>query len=248
MVQAVRLRTDDALPQKPSYRRVLQSVVDATQNLYNRLENTGQAWSLKPDYTLVVSNGTSDYLLALDDSYGKPIQVLSYWPNNPSYIQRSIDFYEFADLNFNWPFPVNLANWLWTDGSNCTASRMAFYYKDDGTRWVRVLPQPQLTASYLITFASGDWVSNASLDTSPVLSQFHSLVEIWAAQSILPSCQWSPDQRYNMDHRKELAAALINDERRMGVEFDAYCRNLVDDHMGTRASSLDDDLTYAEGW
>lgn len=248
MTSAVRLRTDDPLPQKPSLRRVLQAVVDATQNLYNRLENTGAAWSVKPDYTLVVSSSVSDYLLAVDDSYGKPLQVLTYYPTNQSYVQRYVEFVELQDLNFNWGYPVNAANYFLNDGSNCTAIRMAFYYRDDGSRWVRVLPQPQLPAYYLISFASGDWTANVSLDSSPTLSQFHSLVETWVAQSILPSCQWTGDQSYNMAHRKELAAALINDQLRFEDEFNRYCRNLVDDHIGERVSSMDGVDCAWGGW
>ena len=248
MAQAVRLRADEPLPNRPSNRRILQAVTDSVQSLYSRLENTGASWSLKPDYTLNVSSNTSDYLLAIDDSYGKPIQVLTYYPQNPSHIQRFIDFVEMQELNFDWPYPVNLASWVFTDGSNCTAARMAFYYKDDGSRWVRVLPQPQLSAQYLITFASGDWMSSSALEDSPVLSQFHMLPEIWAAESVLPSCQWMADQKYNMDHRREIAAALKNDEQRVDDEFSRYCRSLVDDHMGTRLSSFDDDGAWGGSW
>lgn len=248
MAANVRLRADSPLPQKPSLQRILLAVVDHTQNFYNKLENTGQAWSFKSDYTLVVSSGTSDYLLALDSSYGKPIQVLTYYPQNPSYIQRYVDFVEFQDLNFNWPYPVNVSSWMYTDGSNCTAMRMAFYYKDDGTRWVRVLPQPQLTASYLITFASGNWAENAAIEDSPVLSQFHSLVETWATESILPSCQWTNDQKYNMAHRREIAEALANDQVKLEDSFDRFIRNLVDDRMGIRASSFDGDVYDMGGW
>lgn len=248
MAQAVRLRTDEPLPNRPSNRRILQAVTDATQSLYNRLENTGAAWSLKADYTLNVSANTSDYLLAIDDTYGKPIQVLTSYPTNQSYIQRFVDFVEFQDLNFNWGLPVNISSWMFTDGSNCTAQRMAFYYKDDGTRWVRVLPEPNLSAQYLITFASGDWMSSAGLDDSPVLTQFHMLPEIWAATSVLPSCQWGSDQRYNMDHRREIAAALKNDEMRVMDEFERYCRNLVDDRITERISSFDGDVLGMGGW
>ena len=248
MCASVRLRVDEPLVGKPSMRRILLAVVDGIQNFYTQLENTGQAWALKSDYTLVVAANTSDYLLAIDPSYGKPLQVLTTYPQNPSYIQRYVDFVEFADLNFNWPYPVNLSSWLYTDGSNCTAARMAFYYKDNGSRWVRVLPQPQLTASYLVSFASGDWASAANIEGSPVLSQFHSLVETWAATSILPSCQWLDDQRYNMDHRKELAASLLNDQSKMEDGFNRYCRNLIQDHMGQRVSSLDNDDVSIGGW
>lgn len=220
-------------------RRTLLAVLDSVQNLYSRLENTGQTWSIKPDYLLTVAAQQNDFLLALDDSYGKPIQVLTYYPQNPSYIQRYVEFREFADMNFDWGLPVNISSWMFTDGSNCTAMRMAFYYQDDGSRYVRVLPQPQLQAQYLITFASGDWASSAQMVSSPVLTQFHSLVEIWAAQSILPSCQWKTDENYNAKHRQEIFVALKNDEQRIGDEFDRYVRNLVDDHMMIRKSSFD---------
>lgn len=241
MCAAVRLRCDEPRAQRPPYRRVLQAVTDATQNLYNRLQNTGQPWALKPDYTLAVAGQTSDYMLAVDDSYGKPIQVLTYYPANPSIPQRYVEFREFADLNFDWGLPVNIASWLYTDGSPNTAMRMAFYYRDDGTRWVRVLPQPQLSATYLITFANGNWADDAALEDSPVLSQFHSLVETWASQSILPSCEWWDDIKANMGHRQEIALALKNDELRWQDEFDRYVRNTVEDHIGYRSSSLDGD-------
>lgn len=228
-------------------RRTLLAVLDSVQNFYSRLENTGQAWSLKPDYLLNVSSQTSDFVLAVDDSYGKPVQVLTYYPQNPSYVQRFVEFREFSDMNFDWGLPVNISSWMFTDGSNCTAMRMAFYYQDDGSRWVRVLPQPMLQAQYLISFASGDWASTAAMESSAVLTQFHSLVEIWAAQSILPSCQWWEDEDKNMAHRKEIMVALKNDEMRIADEFDRYCRNLIQDHMTIRVSSFDGD-GYGGGW
>src|SRR5262249_46285438 len=153
------LLCDEPRPQRPSAHRVLLAVVQNVQNLYSRLENTGQAWSLKPDYSLNAAENTAEYMLAVDDLYGKPIQVVSTYTQNPSYIQRYIPFREFASMNFDWPYPVNLASWIWSDGSPCTAMRMAFYYRDDGSRWVRVLPQPQLSATYTITFASEDWTA-----------------------------------------------------------------------------------------
>jgi hypothetical protein len=79
------------------------------------------------------------------------------------------------------------------------------------------------------------------MEQSAVLSQFHSLIETWAAQSMLPSCQWSDDEDRNIGHRKELFVALKNDEMRLSEEFDRYVRNLVVDQMGTRDSSMDDD-------
>lgn len=225
------------------------AVMESLQSFYSQLENTGAAWVVQPEYTLQVTSNTSDYLLAISSDYGKPIQVLSYYPSNPSYVQRPIDFVDLQDLNFNWNFPTNLASWLFTDGSNCTAARMAFYYKDDGSRWVRVLPTPMLSAQYIVTFMGGDYASTANIADSPVLSQFHSLVEVRAAMSLLPSCQWDhSDQKYNMAHRREIAEALKNDEARIDDQFSRYCRNLVDDKIGVRLSSFDDDGGAVGGW
>lgn len=241
LCSSVRLLCDEPLPNKPSGRRLLQAVMESLQSFYSQLENSGQAWSLKPDYLLQVVPNSSDFLLAIDSSYGKPLQVLTYYPANLSIPQRYVEFREFPDMNFDWGYPVNVASWMYLDGSPNTAMRMAFYYKDDGSRWVRVLPQPQLGASYLISFASGDWASTANIADSPVLSQFHSLVETWAALSILPSCQWDGnDQKYNMAHRRELGVSLANDEQRISDGFDRYCRNLIQDHMTERVGSLDD--------
>lgn len=248
MCNEVRLRLDEPRPAKPPFRRVLQAVLDATQTFYSRLENTGQAWSLKPDYSLVVTqNGNQDFQLSVDDSYGKPIQVLSTYPQNPSFIPRYIEFREFNSMNFDWPYPVNFASWMLSDGSNCTAMRMAFYYKDDGSRWVRVLPQPQLMATYAITFSSGDYTATVGMEQSPVLTQFHSIIETWAALSILPSCEWWDDQKENREHRRELAASLKNDESRIAEEFDGYCRNLVVDQIAIRHSSFDGSVDSG-GW
>src|ERR1051325_488128 len=241
MCSAVRLLCDDPLPQKPSPRRILQAVLQATQRFYSQLENSGQDWSIKSDYILAVSANTSDYLLAIDSSFGKPIQVITSYPQNPSFIPRYVEFYTLSDLIFDWNLPQNIASWMWTDGSNCTAMRMAFYTKDDGSKWVRVLPMPTLPAQYIITFTSSDWTSNAALADEPALSQFHSLVEMWAAESVLPSCQWTADQKYNMTHRQELAVSLKNDEARIADEFQRYIRTTMMDHMTIRNSSLDGD-------
>jgi len=246
MCVATRILCDEPRPQRPSAHRILMAVTQKTQSFYSKLENTGQAWSLKPDYLLNVSANTGDFLLAVDDSYGKPVQVITTYPSNPSFIPRYVEFREFSYMNFDWPFPQNMASWIMNDGSNCTAMRMAFYYQDDGSRWVRVLPQPQLNATYAITFASGDWASTAAMESSPVLTQFHQLIETWAAQSVLPSCQWEDDQKYNIEHRKELFFALKNDEAEMQDDFQRYCRNLVVDQIGIRDSSMDGDSF--RGW
>jgi hypothetical protein len=247
MCTEARLLLDEPRPSKPPLRRLLLGVLQATADFYTQLELTGASWSVKPDYTLQVVGGQSDYQLSIDDSYGKPIQVLTYYPTNPSFIQRYVEFFVLNDLQFDWLLPQNIAAWTSVDGSNCTAARMAFYYKDDGSAWVRVLPQPQLSAQYLITFQSGAYASTIGLEQSPVLGQFHSLIETWAAQSVLPSCEWYDDFKENREKRRELAVSLKNDEARIADGFQRYIRSTITEHMTRRNDAFTDSDTSIWG-
>jgi hypothetical protein len=244
MKQNCRNRLGDPKPGKPSDRRLFQAVAEQTQNFLNRISLTGQPWAVD-EYLLTVTPNTTDYLLSVDSGFGKPLQVLTYYPANLSIPQRYVDFFLISDLNYNWGLPVNVASWTYNDGSPCTAQRIAFFRKSDDSIWVRVLPMPQLSAQYQITFELGNWIDSAGLEQSTVLSQFHNLPEIWACQSVLPQCRWSDDVKADRDQRKDLAASLAADESRVRDTFETYIRSMTMDHLSTRNSSFDDS---AWGW
>lgn len=242
MAANCRIRLVDPLPQSPSLRHMFQMVKDSTQTAFNRLANTGKAWATN-EVQLNVSSGTEDYLIPVGVSFGKPLQVLTYYPQNPSTIERYVDFYDLTDLNFNWPFPQNLGSWIgnW-DGSPNTAMRMAFFRVGGSDEvWVRVKPIPQLSATYTITYSIGNWVNDAALADSPLLSQFHQLFEVWACQSALPHSSWWADERENRERRKELAVSLKNDEMRFLPDWEMHIHSIHLDHMDTRVGAFDGD-------
>lgn len=236
--QNTRLRLNEPRAQKPSGRAVLQAVVTKTQDLFSQLSNTGAAWTID-ELQLNVVNGQQDYLLPVTSYFGKPLQVLTYYPQNTSTITRYVSFTVLNDMNYNWPYPQNMASWIgnW-DGSPNTAVRMAFFRKG-GTdeMWVRVLPVPALSATYTITYSVGAWADDAGLDSSPVLNQFHPLIEVQSALSLLPHAEWVDDAKENRERRKELKESLLYDESALRDGFQRYVRTLTDDHLSDRVGA-----------
>jgi hypothetical protein len=235
----------DPLPERPSLRHTFQAVADAAQVLFNRSSATGKAWSVQ-EVQLNVTSGTSDYVLPVDSSFGKPLSVITYYPQNPSTIPRYVEFAELNNLNYAFPYPQNLASWLanW-DGSPNTALRMAFYRKpDDPSLWVRVLPTPQLSATYIVLGSQGTWADTAALDSSPLLAQFHPLIRAKAVTALLARSQWFADdtpenRKANQDRRKEIASSIAEMKADFEDDFDRFIRSTNDPGITTRASSFD---------
>lgn len=248
----VRFRLGSPLPQRPSLQQTFLAVASCAQSLYNRAEQSGQNWATE-EIILTVLGNVSDYEISSSSTtiggnlsaYSKPLQVLTYYPQNLGLPDRYIEFSMLGDMNYDWNLPVNIASTMFTDGSPNTAQRMAFFYQTgasgENALWVRVLPMPQLSAQYRVTFSQGTWADDAAITSSPLLNQFHELIEVWAAQSLLPSTGWSADEKDNRERRKEYAASLKNDQARVEPEFSFYIRNLVQDHLSNRVSSLDDE-------
>ncbi len=249
MASNTRLRLAEPRAQRPSGRAALQAVVGKTQDLFNQLADTGAAWSID-ETTLNVVNGQQDYLLPVTSYFGKPLQVLTYYPQNTSTVTRSIEFTVLNDMNYNWPYPQNLASWAgYIDGTPNTAVRMAFFRKGgEDNMYVRVLPTPALSAQYTITYSIGGWADDASLDSSPVLNQFHPLIEIQAALSLLPHTEWKDSDDYNLSMRKQLRVALLYDEAAAKDGFQRYIRSLTSDHLTTRVGAAGDSGSAAGGW
>lgn len=240
MASNTRLRLGEPRSQRPSGRAVLQAVCTKSQSLINIIGNTGLPWAVD-EYTLNVVGGQADYLLAVDSSFGKPLQVLTYYPQNQGIPQRYVEFRLLNDMNYDWGYPVNVASYMFTDGSPNTAMRIAFYRKGGNDDiWCRVLPQPQLAAQYTILYSIGSWADTAGLDESPVLSQFHPLIEVQSAMSLLPQVEWGDNKDDNRAQRKEYAASLQYDEAALQDDWQRYVRSLTSDHLSIRQSAFDD--------
>jgi hypothetical protein len=246
MANGVRERLNDPLPQAPGLRHVFRAVTDSAQARVNQSSASGKAWSIQ-EVRLNVTSGTADYVLPTDSSFGKPLSVITYYPQNPSTVQRYVDFSELNNLNYNWSYPQNLASWLsnW-DGSPNTALRMAFYRKpDDTSLWVRVLPTPQLAATYIVLGSQGTWADDASIDSSPLLAQFHPLIEMDAVELLLAHAAWFTEdtkegREANTNRRKELGMSQASMKSKYEDDFDRFIRSTNDPGITTRASSFGD--------
>lgn len=240
----VRIRLGDPLAQRPSLRQTLRYVADAAQMLFNQANSSGKAWAVG-ECQLNVTSNTTDYVLPVGPEFGKPLSVLTLYQPSQSYIPRYVNFFEINDLYFDWGLPANLASYIYTyDGSPNTAARIAFYKKpNDPSQWVRVLPMPALSAQYLVTFSTGDWVDSVSLDNSPLLSQFSPLIEMNATEALLSLTSWyseKADEKLNQDRRKEIIASMARMRQGYEDEFDRFIRSTTDPGLSIRNSSIDE--------
>jgi hypothetical protein len=245
MAISVRERLIDPLPQFPGLRHVFRAVTDSAQARVNQSSATGKAWSIQ-EVPLSVTSNTSDYVLPVGTDFGKPLSVLTVYNNTQSYIPRYVEFSEINDLYYDWGLPANVAAYVFNyDGSPNTAARIAFYRKpDDPSIWVRFLPTPQLAATYLVCYSQGTWTDDAAIDSSPLLAQFHPLIEMDAVELLLAHCAWFDEateegRKANSSRRKEIAQAQMNMRQKYEDDFDRFIRSTNDPGITVRKGSMD---------
>jgi hypothetical protein len=233
MRENVRQRLGEPLPQSPSPKATLQSVCTHVQSLFfNRLANTGRAWTVGEPYRLTVSGGRDQYLLNVGPEWGKALDVYTVDPGNPFHIGRSIPFWNVQDIHFNWTELYGYSFLSpWPGMSPHNAQRMAFFRTPDGSVYLKIQPRPQLTTTYEILFSTGSWASEASLDESPLLAEHHALPEIRACMSLLPLTKWGDDQKENRERRKEFAESLGRDDAILFEDYQNYVRNINGSRM-----------------
>lgn len=215
---------DEPRPGQPSFRLVLNATLRSVQSLINRLSNTNKAWATG-ETPLTVAPGQEEYALDVDVSFGKPLAVSVIQPGNPGLIPRYVDMFEVQNMYFDWGLPNNAGSWIWMpDGSPNTATRIAIFRKEGiaDNIYVRVLPIPQLAATYTILYSIGNWIDSAALTTSPVLTEHHDLVAVTTAMSILASCKWWDDEAENRRKRRELWDSLSFTKGELQEDFDRY--------------------------
>jgi hypothetical protein len=231
--QDVRVALMQPRAQRPTSQAILQAVCTHVQSaLFNRLSNTGKAWTVGTPYILTVQPNIDTYTLNVGTEYGKALDVSVYDPSNPVLIARSIPFWNVQDMNFNWGLPANIAEAYWSpDGSPNTAQRMAFFRDPVGQVFVKVYPIPQLDAQYEILWAQGLWADEAGLDESPLLAEHHQFPRVRAALALLPHASWFDSEPDNRERRKELAQSLQYEEAIFRSDFDDYVANINNSRM-----------------
>jgi hypothetical protein len=205
------------------------------------MSNSNKAWSVE-EVEMPVAVDQQDSVVPVDSRVGKILSVVTYDPSNPQHEERSIDFFEVQNLNFQWNLPNDVAlAWANWDGSPHTADRMAFYYKSDGDNaglYARIKPIPKKPAIYKVMYAIGDWASGATLESSPVLANHHHLIEVRAARTVLPDTSWFDDEAKDIAKRAEVRQALNDDEMIFAPVWQDYIRSLKQGRMRFRRSSI----------
>lgn len=234
MVSIVRMLCGEPRPQAPPTRAIFNSVLRTTQSHFNQLSNTNHAWATG-ETSVTVQPGTEDYEIT-ESNFGKALSIITVDSSNAAHIESLVDFFELQNINVGWDLPNNAGNWMinW-DGSNHTAQRMAFFRQaGENNTYVRVKPTPQRTAEYRILYSIGNWTDFAALNSSPLLSEHHHLIEVRAALNVLPLCAWWDDENMNRERRKELAMSLKNEEAMYAVDWSRYIGNMRVDHITDR--------------
>lgn len=237
-----RSRLGDPSAQQPTDRQLLQATLNHCQSLFNQISNSNEPWAIGgQDLVLTVSAGVEEYALSGGPTMGKPFLMYTMLPTNPAFIERMIPTYELQNLLLSNSGPRN-GLYLWPayyDGSNHTALGVAFYEKGGVDGWyARIRPVPQLAAQYRIIYGLGNWVQQAGLQDSPVLSEHHHLLETRIALSVLAMTRWSDDIAADRETRKEFAAQLANDNQQFTRDFEIYLRSTNESRIQFRSSGF----------
>lgn len=219
MLRGIRIRVRDPRAQQPSDRTLLKLLSDQVQNLSIEANLRGRYWAVDETELQVTAN-TGDYLIPIAN-FGKPIEVYTSWPGNPSYVTRTVDFFELGDLNYQWDMPGNFALSSAIDGSPHTAHRIAFYHKQ-GQVYARVMPTPAGGAQYKVIYQVGQYGATMPLSEEIMLPEFAQLVEVRTAIAALPHCEWVDEEARNEARRRELALTLDRAEKQSYALFKSY--------------------------
>jgi len=120
----------------------LNAISSELRTVKRHESNTSNVWNFNDTIVSVAPNQTT-YLINVVD-FGVPLAVLTWAPQLTTWLPRLIQIYQPQNLYYGYNQPPQLAgywNWLGYDGSNCTAERCAFYWKD-GQCYIEFVPTP----------------------------------------------------------------------------------------------------------
>lgn len=236
----VRLRLGDPRAQRPNDMQLLNQVSTEIRTLKRHQRNTSNVWNFN-DTVVTVTPTIATYLINEAD-FGTPLAVVTYAPQLTTWIPRLIPIYQPQNMAYAYGQPPNLAGYwnLWGyDGSNCTAERCSFYWRDNQAH-MEFLPTPQHQAQYQIRFIqSANQVNNLALTASPITNEDADIAEVRAALNLLAITEWmAPDTKdnraYNAERRKDLFMTLTTTERELRRQFEAAQLQVEGDRLTSR--------------
>jgi len=225
----------------PTELAVLNQNCSQIRNLKKFKRATGNPWDFN-DLVLETSADESTYQISQTD-FGQPLAVLTWAPELSTWTPRLIKIFEPQNLVLNIPTVGNntLASYAYLpwDGSNCTAQRCAFYWRNN-VPFIEFWPAPTTSiASYKIRYLqNSNNLNTISLNEAPLQNDDCDLVEIRSALALLPLTQWMAEEgdglAYNANKRKELAASLGAEEQEATRLFEAMARQTTGPRMYQR--------------
>lgn len=227
MCSNTRLRLGDPRANRPGDFQLLNQVCTQVRTLHRHKRNTSNPWNFN-DLVIDVTPNQATYQINQAD-FGTPLAVLSYAPQLPTWIPRLIPFFTPQNMPFDWALPNQLAAWgyLPPDGSQCTAMRCAFFWRDN-LAFIEFQPLPQLQASYKVRYLQNvaGQVGQMALTQEPLPNEDCDLAETRAALALLPVSEWwSGDTQegrvVNAERRRDLAVSLSAEERELTRQFEA---------------------------
>lgn len=226
LLPAARLELLDPRPQKPGYCYLLHVAVAVVQSAFNRLANTGRAWTVG-ETTLQVVAGAEEYEVSAAN-IGKVLDVVAYDSANQEGTERQVGFYDRTEVSGDF------RGWDWPG-----ATRIAFYRKDGmNVLYAKVRPIPTESQTYYVSFSTGTWAQEASLDDSPLLAMHHHLFVAQIARDALPAAAWSDDAKADDYKRQSLERSLSRRIEEYNRQFDLYTANLNVPRMTERLEAF----------
>lgn len=215
ILHAARIELVGPRAQAPSYRHLLHLGVSEIQSFFNRVANTGRAWTVG-ETTLTVSSGVDEYQLG-QIGIGKVLDVVTFDPNNQEASERQVPFYDLNEVRGDY------RGWEWPG-----ASRIAFFRKDGyDSLYARLRAIPTESRAYIVSYSIGTWPQDASLADSPLLSQHHHLIVCRVALAALPAAKWSEDPKADDYMRQSIERSLSRRIETYEKDFNLYIASVA---------------------
>lgn len=224
--------------QCPDADMIFSALFAAGQNLMNRANETGRVWAYRATTVTTVA-GQNEYLVPPDPtiaahSPGKPYVVYQTL-NDGIPLALPIDDYVNIQANplYEFTVPPSGEN-VEPSAFHLSAAKVAFYRKNDGQLWMRILPTPASSGIvYTIGYAEGrdawseyEWTDNASFP------EHTRLKSLQAALSLIPHCKWEGnDSDANDKKQMRLESSLEKQYLVLNDAFERHINNINHEPM-----------------
>jgi len=171
-----------------------------------------------------------DYIIAAPD-FGRPFLVYTSDPSDPYHVRTEIPMtlMQNADRLYDGPQQTYSAY-------QHTASQICFY-RSNGNWMARPVPIPGGNGEYCVWYET-QYTNNAMEDRVGV-ENFHHLIRVQAALSVLPDCEWRgitkrenrSDWQLEHNTRKD---ALLRDEAKYQKQFQQFISQMTREQVTSK--------------